>query len=177
MLTPDAMREQNIGLNLYSKPGIGLDLLRNHILGKDRFDYAFKMYTHQWAYKHPTPDDFFRAMENGAGEDLSWFWRGWFMENWKMDQAITSVKVSDDKNEAPGYSIEVANLEKLPMPILLTITLKSGKKDTLKLPVDIWMRNKVWTVHYPTNEEVVSVVLDADKVLPDVNPDNNSWTK
>jgi hypothetical protein len=177
MLAADAMREQNIGINLYKKPGIGLDLLRTQILGADRFDYAFKTYIKQWAYKHPTPEDFFRAMENGAGEDLSWFWKGWFMENWKMDQAINSVTASTSENEAPGYNIEVANLEKLPMPVLLTITLKGGKKDTVKLAVDVWMRNKVWTVHYPTKEEVVSVVLDADKVFPDVNPANNSWKK
>jgi hypothetical protein len=177
MLAPDAMREQNIGINLYAKPGMGLDLLRNQVLGAERFDYAFRMYIKEWAFKHPTPYDFFRSMENGAGEDLSWFWKGWFMENWKMDQAIKSVTVAKTNNVADGYNIEVANLEKMPMPILLTVTLKSGKKDVVKLPVDIWMRNKTWTVHYPTTEEVVSVVLDADKVLPDVNPDNNSWTK
>ena len=175
MLTPDAMREKNIGINLYAKPGMGMDLLRNQILGVDRFDYAFKTYIKQWAYKHPTPQDFFRSMENAAGEDLSWFWRGWFMENWKMDQAIISVTPST--SDSPGYNIEIANLEQLPMPVLLTITLKSGKKDKVKLPVDVWMRNKVWTVHYPTNEEVVAVVIDADKVLPDVNEANNSWKK
>ena len=177
MLSPDAMLEKNIGLNLYAKPGMGLDLLRNQILGADRFDYAFKTYIKEWAFKHPTPIDFFRSMENGAGEDLSWFWKGWFLENWKMDQAINNVTVSKKDNVADGYNIELANLEKMPMPVLLTVTLKSGKKDLVKLPVDIWMRNKTWTVHYPTTEEVVSVVLDADKVLPDVNPDNNSWSK
>ncbi|WP_432712489.1 M1 family metallopeptidase [Pedobacter sp.] len=177
MLAPDAMREPNIGVNLYYKPGLGLDLLRNHILGVDRFDYAFKNYIKQWAFKHPTPTDFYRSMENGAGEDLSWFWKGWFMENWKMDQAITSVTVSKKDNIVDGYNIQVANLEKLPMPILLTITLKGGKKELVKLPVDVWMRNNTWTVHYPTKEEVIAVELDANKELPDVNTENNSWKK
>ncbi len=177
MLAPDAMREKNIGINLYYKPGMGLEILRNQVLGADRFDYAFKKYIEEWAFKHPTPFDFFRSMENAAGEDLAWFWKGWIIENWKMDQAITGVTVSKKDNVADGYNIEIANLEKMPMPVHLTITLKSGKKEVVKLPVDVWMRNTNWTVHFPTNEEVVSVVIDADKNLPDVNPDNNSWSK
>ncbi|MHA4893192.1 M1 family metallopeptidase [Pedobacter sp. PWIIR3] len=176
MLTPDAMREANIGRNLYSKPGQGLDLLRNQILGADRFDYAFRNYIAQWSFKHPTPFDFFRSIENGAGEDLSWFWRGWFLENWKMDQAITSVTPNKINGATTGYSIVVTNLQKLPMPIIIEVKTKSGKTDILKLGVDVWMRNKSWTVNYPTTEEVVSVKLDPDKVLPDVNADNDSWT-
>ncbi|HWW37668.1 M1 family metallopeptidase [Pedobacter sp.] len=177
MLSPDGMKERNIGLNLYYKPSWGLKILREQVLGTDRFDYAFQNYIKHWAFKHPTPFDFFRSMDNGAGEDLSWFWRGWFLENWKMDQAITSVAPAKKNGVADGYNIVVANLEKMPMPVILQITTASGKKDIVKLPVDVWMRNNSWIVHYPTTEEVVSVVLDPDKVLPDVNPDNNSWSK
>lgn len=176
MLSPDAMKEANIGINLYYKPGWGLDILRNEILGADRFDYAFKNYISQWAFKHPTPFDFFRSIENGAGEDLSWFWRGWFLENWKMDQAIASVnEVKNGGSE--GYNIVVENLEKMPMPIILEIKTKSGKADLIKIPVDVWMRNQTWTVHYPTSEEIVSVELDPRHVLPDVNAENNLWRK
>lgn len=174
MLTPDAMREANIGLNLYYKPAAGLNILRNEILGADRFDYAFKKYIEAWAFKHPAPDDFFRSMENGAGEDLSWFWRGWFLENWKMDQAITDVKEIKTNGNLTGYDVVVANLEKLPMPIILEVKTKSGKAETIKIPVDVWMRNKTWTVYYPTFEEVVSFTLDPKHVLPDVNLDNNT---
>ncbi|PTS95720.1 peptidase M1 [Pedobacter sp. HMWF019] len=177
MLSPDGMKERNIGLNLYYKPSWGLKILRDQVLGADRFDYAFQNYIKHWAFKHPTPFDFFRSMDNGAGEDLSWFWRGWFLESWRMDQAITSVAPAKKNGVADGYNIVVANLEKMPMPVILQITTASGKKDIVKLPVDVWMRNSSWIVHYPTNEEVVSVVLDPDKVLPDVNPDNNTWSK
>lgn len=176
MLSPDAMKEANIGINLYYKPGWGLDILRNEILGADRFDYAFKNYISQWAFKHPTPFDFFRSMENGAGEDLSWFWRGWFLEDWKMDQAIASVNAVKNGG-AEGYNIVVANLEQMPMPIILEIKTKSGRADLVKIPVDVWMRNKTWTVHYPTSEEIVSVELDPKHVLPDVNAENNMWRK
>ncbi|WP_255607146.1 M1 family metallopeptidase [Pedobacter polysacchareus] len=177
MLTPDAMKEANIGINLYFKPGYGLNILRNQILGADRFDYAFKKYIENWAFKHPTPFDFFRSMENGAGEDLSWFWRGWFLENWKTDQAIADVKEVTKDGTITGYNIQIANLEKMPMPIILEVKTKSGKTDVIKLPVDIWMRNNSWTVNYPTTEEVVSVTLDPEQVLPDFNSDNNSWKK
>lgn len=177
MLSPDAMKERNIGLNLYYKPGWGLDILRNEILGPDRFDYAFRNYIAQWAYKHPTPFDFFRSMENAAGEDLSWFWRGWFLENWKMDQAIAEVKEIKKDDAIVGYDIVVANLEQMPMPVILEVKTKNGKTDVIKLGVDVWMRNKSWTIYYPTTEEVVSVVLDPNKVLPDVNSENNFWEK
>src|SRR5205814_605270 len=65
----------------YFKPAFGLYLLREYILGHDRFDYAFRQYTQRWAFKHPSPDDFFHTMANESGEDLSWFWREWFHNN------------------------------------------------------------------------------------------------
>lgn len=176
MLMPDGMTERNIGLNLYSKPGWGLNILRDQILGADRFDYAFRHYIKNWAFKHPTPFDFFRSMENGAGEDLAWFWRSWFLNNWKMDQAITSVEPIKNGANVVGYGITVANLEKMPMPIILQLKTKSGKTEMVKVPVDVWMKNKTWLVRYPTTEEVISVTLDPNKVLPDSNPDNNTWS-
>lgn len=178
MLEPDAMREANIGVNLYFKPAIGLEMLRKHVLGEKRFDYAFRNYIKHWAYKHPTPTDFFRSMENAAGEDLSWFWKGWFIENWNMDQAVTSVKEAKSQAGArEGYDIVVSNLDRLPMPIILGVETASGKKEIVRLPVDVWMRNSTWTVNFPTTEEVISVTLDPDHELPDSNAANNTWKK
>jgi hypothetical protein len=177
LLSPDAMVEGNIGQNLYFKPAIGLQILRDEILGADRFDYAFRNYIKHWAFKHPTPYDFFRSMENGAGEDLSWFWKGWFLENWKMDQAITSVTPVKNGGQLESYNIVVTNLEQMPMPIILQIKDKNGKVGNVKIPVDVWMRNKSWTVNYPTTEELLSVELDPGKVLPDVDVKNNTWFK
>ena len=91
MSTPDAMKEANIGKMLYFKPEQGLKLLRNQLVGEKRFDFAFRQYIEKWAYKHPSPWDFFRAMDNGTGEDLYWFWKAWFIENYKLDQSILSV--------------------------------------------------------------------------------------
>lgn len=175
MLMPDGMAEANIGVNLYFKPSWALHILRDQILGKDRFDFAFRQYIHQWAYKHPTPYDFFRTMENAAGEDLSWFWKSWFLNNWKMDQGIAEVK-QVNSNGFAGYTIKVDNLDKMPMPIILGIKTKSGKTDVVKVPVDVWMKNTSWIVRYPTTDEVVEVVIDPQQVFPDSNVENNKWT-
>lgn len=172
--TPDAMREANIGTALYFKPGYGLELLRNEILGPDRFDYAFKMYIQRWAYKHPTPWDFFRTMDNAAGEDLSWFWKGWFIENYKLDQAIESVKYERDI-EANGAIVTIANLDQMAMPVTIAYETISGKKGIVKLPVEVWNNTKTWKVKLPTTEKLVSVVIDPNKVFPDMNFANNSW--
>ena len=171
-LCPDAMHERNIGTQLYWKPGMGLKLLREVIIGEDRFDYAFKEYINQWAYKHPQPEDFFRCMDNAAGEDLSWFWKSWFTGNYTLDQAISKV---ENKNNTCEITID--NLKNMPMPIVLEAETKSGKKINFTQGVDIWKRNKSWTVSLPTTEEVVKVSLDPNMVMPDVNRDNNSWKK
>ncbi|WP_443937810.1 M1 family metallopeptidase [Pedobacter sp. MW01-1-1] len=175
MLMPDGMTERNIGINLYSKPGWGLNILREQILGEDRFDYAFREYIKNWAFKHPTPVDFFRSMENAAGEDLAWFWRSWFLNNWKMDQGIADVQEVKKDNQRVGYAIKVVNFEKMPMPIILQVKTKSGRTDLIKIGVDVWMKNNTWFVPYNTTEEIESVTLDPNKVLPDSNPANNVW--
>lgn len=172
--TPDAMKEQNIGVALYFKPGIGLSLLRKEILGPDRFDYAFREYIKRWAFKHPTPWDFFRTMDNAAGENLSWFWKGWFMENYKLDQSIVSVTYQDNKS-SEGAIVTIANLEQMAMPVNISYETKSGTKGALKLPVEVWNNTNVWKVKLPTTEELKKVELDEEKVFPDMNFGNNIW--
>jgi hypothetical protein len=80
------------GPNAYSKPATGLNMLRETIMGRELFDYAFKEYARRWAFKHPTPADFFRTMEDASGEDLDWFWRGWFYGTDACDISIDSVR-------------------------------------------------------------------------------------
>ncbi|MGX7668225.1 M1 family aminopeptidase [Flavobacterium pedocola] len=171
----DNLKEVNLGILAYEKPGEGLNMLRNEILGKERFDFAFRTYVERWAFKHPTPDDFFRTMENASGEDLNWFWRSWFLNNWKLDQAITKVKYTknDPKN---GSVITITNLEKMPMPVVLEFKTKSGAVSRLKLPVEIWQRNIEWTFKHNSTEELESIIIDPDKNYPDYNEENNIWT-
>jgi hypothetical protein len=173
---PANLKERNNGTLLYSKPSAGLVLLREQILGPERFDFAFRTYIEKWAYKHPAPDDFFRTMENAAGENLQWFWRGWFQNDWRLDVAVRDVKYLND-DPTKGALITIDNLEKMAMPVILEIKTVSGKTDRVKLPVEIWERNSSWTFKYPSTEEIQSVTYDPDKVLPDYNPDNNVWVK
>jgi hypothetical protein len=173
----DNYKERNNGTLSYSKPGEGLTLLREQILGKERFDRAFTSYIQRWAFKHPTPDDFFRTIENVSGESLQWFWRGWFVNNWRLDVAVREVKYVDTTDVSKGALITLDNLEKMAMPVVLEIKLSSGKTDRIKLPVEIWERNISWTFKYNCKEAIESVTYDPEKLLPDFNPSNNTWTK
>jgi hypothetical protein len=174
MSSPDNMKEANIGNLCYSKPSSGLVILREQVLGPERFDLAFRTYVERWAFKHPTPDDFFRTIENVAGEDLSWFWRGWFQYNWRFDQGVNSLKyVKNDPKQ--GVIINIENFEKMPMPVIVDIKTKSGKVSRVKLPVEVWQKNKDWSFKHNSNEEIESITLDPDHVFPDNNESNNVW--
>ncbi|MBC7494248.1 MAG: M1 family metallopeptidase, partial [Flavobacterium sp.] len=175
MVAPDNFKEAHMGILAYQKPGAGLDLLRNTIIGQDRFDFAFRNYVANWAFKHPTPDDFFRSIENGVGEDLSWFWRGWYQRNWQLDQAISKVKYinGDAKN---GVIVTVNNYQKMVMPLILEIKTKSGAVSRKTLPVEIWQKNNEWSFKIDTKEELESIKIDPDAVFPDINEANNNWS-
>ena len=80
------------GNNAYGKPATALNILRETIMGRELFDYAFKIYSERWAFKHPTPADFFRTMEDASAVDLDWFWRGWFYTNDHVDISLNSAK-------------------------------------------------------------------------------------
>ena len=174
MTVPDGLKEDNLAILGYYKPSSGLTMLREQILGEARFDNAFRTYVERWAFKHPMPDDFFRTIENVSGEDLNWFWRGWYKNNWRFDQAITKVKyVKNDPTK--GAIISIENLEKMPMPVIMDIKFKSGKVNRITLPVEIWQRNVSWSFKNESTEEIESITIDPDHVFPDVNTTNNIW--
>jgi len=104
-LEPIMTNSENIigfGPNAYSKPATGLNILRETIMGRELFDYAFKEYARRWAFKHPEPADFFRTMEDASAEDLDWFWRGWFFSTDACDLSLDSVKYAKaDLNATP----------------------------------------------------------------------------
>ncbi|SFH57292.1 hypothetical protein [Planctomicrobium piriforme] len=89
MSQPDNL--QSVGGNAYRKTASGLSMLRETILGREQFDFAFKEYCRRWAYKRPEPADFFRTFEDAAGVDLDWFWRGWFFSTAQCDMEVTAV--------------------------------------------------------------------------------------
>jgi hypothetical protein len=169
---PDVISQGDLGIAAYEKPSIMLNALRDVVLGPERFDAAFREYVDRWAFKHPTPWDFFHTMENVSGEDLGWFWRAWVLNTWKLDQAVKEVKYIRN-NPENGVNITVDNMEKMAMPVLIQIKEENGKVHDLKLPVEVWQRGSSWTFHVNTTSNITDVILDPDKKLPDVNRSNN----
>jgi hypothetical protein len=176
MNIPEVIQQENLGVAAYLKPAMMLEALRNVVLDSNRFDVAFHEYIRRWAFKHPTPWDFFHTMENVSGEDLGWFWKGWVLNTWRLDQAVKDVSYIDSK-PANGSEITIENLEKMVMPVTVLVKEANGKEHKINLPVEVWQRGANWTFSVPTTSEVKEVILDPEKKLPDYNRTNNSWKK
>jgi len=175
MKTPDGMKESNIGLSLYLKPGFALTLLREHIVGEKRFDSAFKKYIRDWAYKHPSPWDFFRSIESSVGEDLGWFWKSMILENMRLDQAVTKVEYVGN-NAKNGAIVTIENMERGAMPVIIAYETISGIKGVKKLPVEVWQNSAAVKTRIPVQEELKMITIDPQKIFPDFKPENNTWT-
>jgi len=173
MTVSDAMDEQQ-HYQFYGKTAYGLNLLRTVVVGKERFDYAFRKYTEAWAFKHPTPYDFFHCINNAAGEDLNWFWKEWFFTTWKLDQAITAVTYVDN-DPAKGALVTIENKGKMILPVIIKIVETGGKETMIRLPVEVWQRSNTWVYKYASKNKIDSVILDPENVLPDVDRKNNEW--
>jgi Peptidase family M1 domain len=179
---PDRLPQRLISPLQYTKTGAGLVLLRESILGPERFDFAFRTYIRRWAFKSPQPADFYRTMEDAAGTDLSWFWRGWFQETGTLDQAVMEVEqpVPDSRNGAgeivylPG-SVTIENRGELVMPLVFKVTFEGGEERTIELPVEIWATTNKWNEPILGSTRIAAVVVDPDEALPDVARGNNSW--
>jgi len=122
------------GNNAYGKPATGLNILRETIMGRELFDYAFKEYCRRWAFKHPTPDDFFRTMEDASAVDLDWFWRGWFYGVDHCDLAVNEVKLFRLNTNNPEVEKLADKNDKINQPA--DISLKRDKEIGLKTVVD-----------------------------------------
>lgn len=125
-LEPIMTNSENIvqfGPNAYSKPATGLNILRETVMGRKNFDYAFREYARRWAFKHPEPADFFRTMEDASGEDLDWFWRGWFYSTDATDISLDSVRhAKPDLNFVPPATAESKIQRSIDKPILVPDT-------------------------------------------------------
>lgn len=173
MTAPDRMWPRWVGGLNYRKTGLGLFLLREKILGHERFDYAFHEYVRRWVFKHPQPADFFRTMEDAAGVDLDWFWRGWFFEAAGLDQAVVEVFNNDDH-----AVVVLDNLGRMVMPVFLRVTYEDGATEDIDLPVEIWSATDRWRARLNTGgRKIVKVEIDPDEYLPDQDRGNNVWSE
>ena len=159
------------GWNSYQKPGAGLHLLRTAVLGEERFDAALREYIRRWAYKHPQPADFFRTMEDASGEDLDWFWRGWFDTRHHYDAALTSARQSDDG----AVVLTVGRVGGLAFPTVVEVAFADGSTARVGVPVEAFARDAEATVRLAADgRQATRATLDPDGLLPDVDRENDT---
>ncbi len=173
MNMPEVIQQSSLGNAAYYKPAIMLTLLREDILGTERFDEAFRTYIKRWAFKHPTPWDFFRTMEDIAGEDLAWFWRSWVINNYAIDVAVNNIEYNEEGKPEKGIQVHIENLEQMAMPVTIKVTETNNKITILKLPVEVWQRGSKYSFNVATTSKIKSVEVDPEKRLPDANKENN----
>jgi hypothetical protein len=160
------------GVASYYKPATVLVALRG-VLGAEVFNKAYKEYIRRWAYKHPTPYDLFHTFEDVSGQDLSWFWRGWFFETWKLDQAIDTVTAAGD-----SLNVVITNKGKAPMPVRLSISRINGRVEHLTFPANVWLQeDRRRTVRIAREPTVRTIEVDAEKDFPDLDRSNQVWPR
>jgi len=169
MTYSDRIRDDALGAIAYFKPAYGLMVLREHVVGPDRFDTAFKAYFDRWAYKHPKPADFFRTMEAVTGEDLDWFWRSWFYETDTTDPALATVTPGDTT------TVTVEQNGELMLPVTVRLTYEDGSTAQRRVPSEAFFTQDTNTLHV-SEGSVQKAVVDPNHFLPDVNRENNSWS-
>jgi hypothetical protein len=174
MTAPDDIDPSALGAIGYRKPAVVMLTLRNHVIGPDLFDTAFREYTRAWAFKHPTPGDFFRSIENSAGEDLSWFWRSFLYTSDVLDIGIDSVstRVVDGQTFA---AIALRRYTSVPFPVRLRVAYGDGTTQDFSLPVHIWAQGNSFNAVIPARETVTGVRLWPDPSVPDWNASNDTW--
>ena len=174
MTAPDNIDPTALGAIGYRKPAVVLLTLRNHVVGREAFDNAFRDYIRSWAFKHPTPGDFFRSIENSTGEDLSWFWRGFFYTADVLDIGIDSVatRVSAGQRFA---SIALRKMTTIPFPVKLRVAYADGTTQDFSFPVNIWARGNRFDAVVPVRANVTGVRLWPDSSVPDWNAANDTW--
>jgi hypothetical protein len=175
-IAPDRISPRMLGVNAYLKPSVGLQQLRQEILGPAAFDEAFREYIRRWAYKHPTAADFYRTMEDAAGRRLDWFWRGWFVENARYDQVVESV-VARQNGATEDVVVTFGNRGRGVLPIRARFTFSDGTTEEVRYPAEVWSTN---TTRYPrrfafTGKTLTRIDVDPDQLLVDMDRTNNSW--
>jgi hypothetical protein len=170
MTMPDHIDASALGAIGYRKPGAVLLTLRDNVVGRETMDRALQIYVRRWAFKHPTPADFFRTVENVSGDDLSWFWRGFFYTTDVLDIGIDSVT-----SDGTSATVALSKHTSIVFPISIRLALKDGSTQDVTAPVDIWSRGDQVTVSVPVRAAVVGARLWPDPFVPDWNPHNDTW--
>jgi aminopeptidase N len=174
MTPPDRIDPAALAAIGYRKPGAIMLALRDNVIGKEAMDRAMREYARRWAFKHPTPADFFRTVENVSGEDLSWFWNAFFYETDVLDIALDGVTM----RQANGQSVAEIHLRRVtsvPFPVTMRLKFNDASTQDVKVPVEVWARANRYTVLVQVSRPVVGARLWPDPHVPDWNPSNDVW--
>jgi len=174
MTPPDRIEATALGAIGYRKPGVVLLALRDNVIGRDAMDRAMREYARRWAFKHPTPADFFRTVENVSGEDLSWFWNAFFYSTDVLDIAVDGVMMRQSGTESVA-EIHLRRVTNIPFPVTMRLKLNDQSTRDVRLPVDIWTHADRYTATVPIDKPVVGVRLWPDPNVPDWNNSNDVW--
>ncbi|MGI9078109.1 MAG: M1 family metallopeptidase [Gemmatimonadaceae bacterium] len=174
MTAADRINPAALGAIGYRKPGAVLLALRNHVVGAEKFDMAFREYIRRWAFKHPTPADFFRTIENYSGEDLAWFWRGFFYSTDVLDIGLETVAMQQ-REDGNFAVVSLRKLTSIPFPVTLRLKFADGTSMDTRLPVLIWAAGDSYDAAIAVKKPVVGVRLWPDPSVPDWNVSNNTW--
>ena len=161
----------------YDKPAGVLQMLRRDVMGPELFDKGLRLYILRWAYKHPTPQDFYRTMDDVAGRPLDWFWREWFLETPGFDQSVDSVSQTAQGADT-HVTVVYGNRARGVFPILARFTFSDGTTQSFTYSADSWRANStkyVVTYTFP-RKTVTKIELDPDHHLIDTDRKNNVWT-
>jgi hypothetical protein len=176
MAMPDHIPASALGAIGYRKPGAVLLALRDNVVGRETMDRALREYVRRWAFKHPTPADFFRTIENVSGQDLSWFWRGFFYTTDVLDIGIDDVTMrGEGGGEQPTAVIVLHKHTSLVFPVAIRLALADGSTEDVHLPVDVWSRGDRFEESVPVQSAVVGARLWPDPFVPDWNKGNDTW--
>ena len=175
-INPDRINPQLLGENAYVKTSVALQQLRQEILGPEAFDDAFRTYVQRWAFKHPSPTDFFRTMEDVSGRRLDWYFREWYLENPHFDQAIDSV-VTAQHGDTLLVGVLYANHARGIEPIRARFTFSDGSTQDYNYPAEVWSTNTtMYAREYAfVGKKLAKIQLDPESRLVDVDRSNNAW--
>jgi len=174
MTPPDRIDASALGAIGYRKPGAVLLALRDNVIGRETMDRAMREYGRRWAFKHPTPADFFRTVENVSGEDLSWFWNAFFYGTDVLDIAVDGVTMRHTGGEDVA-EISLRRATTIPFPVSMRLKFNDGSTQDVHLPVQIWNHTDRYTATIPVRRPIIGVRLWPDPNVPDWNASNDVW--
>ena len=174
MTPPDRIDARALGALGYRKPAVVLLALRDNVVGRATFDRAFREYTQRWAFKHPSPGDFFRTIENVSGMDLGWYWRSFWYSTDVLDIGIDNVSMRQQQGQNTAV-IALRRYTPVPFPIRLRLLFRDNTTQDVAMPVEVWSQGERIEAVVTVKTAVIGARLWPEGIVPDWNATNDAW--